>query len=114
MVSELELRERRRGERVLIRIPVQLKGMAEDGREVAESAEALVVSRYGALLRTTSLFKKGSALTVTHGFSQQSEQFRVVWTPEKQTEGRWDIGVEAGAPCEDFWGIRFPPPVPKR
>ncbi len=68
-----------------------------------------MVSRFGALLRTTSLLKHGSALTVTHGFSKLTERFRVVWVADKQTEGRWDIGIEADNPREDFWGIRFPP-----
>ena len=109
MASELKLREKRRGERVLIRVPVNLRGVAENGGEVIEPAEAVVVSRHGALLRTASLLKKDSFLTVTNVFSQETEQFRVVWTAEHQTEGRWDIGIEADKPHEDFWGIRFPP-----
>ncbi len=109
MATESKSRQKRRDERVFIRIPVRLKAVAHDGGEISEPAEAVAVSRFGALLRTTSLLKNGSDLTVTHGFSQQTERFRVVWTADKQTEGRWDTGIEADDPREDFWGIRFPP-----
>jgi hypothetical protein len=113
MATELQMREKRRGERVLIRIPIEIKGVGEDGSAVNGPAEAVVVSRYGALLRTTTLPKKGSDLTITHGFSKEVENFKVVWLPEKQSDGGWDVGVEAGNPREDFWGIRFPPASPK-
>ena len=113
MVSELKLREPRRGERVLIRIPVHLKGVGLDDSEVNEPAEAIIVSRYGALLRVVSRLQKGSELTLMNGFTQEVETFRVVWVADKQTEGHWDIGIEAIHPREDFWGIRFPTANPK-
>lgn len=111
MSSESQMRERRRGERVLIRVPVQLHGVAQDGSELKEAAEAVVVSRFGALLRTHTPLQKGSSLTVTNGFSMETEKFRVVWVSDKPTDERWDVGVEAADPREDFWGIRFPPPA---
>jgi regulator of protease activity HflC (stomatin/prohibitin superfamily) len=109
MATDLKLREKRRGERVLIRVPVHLQAVGEDGSEIIEPGEAVVVSRFGALLRTVSRLKKASTLSVTNGFTQETEKFKVVWVADKQTEGRWDTGVEADSPREDFWGIRFPP-----
>jgi len=109
MPSELEKHEKRRGERVLIRVPVQVQGVGQDEREVAEPAETAVVSRFGALLRTPSLLKIQSTLSVTNDFSKETEQFRVVWIAEEKNDGRWDTGIEATTPREDFWGTRFPP-----
>ena len=109
MSSELERQEKRRGERVLIRVPVRVQGVGHDDSEVVEPAETAVVSRFGALLRTPSLFKMGTALTVTNNFSHETEQFLVVWIAEEKSDGRWDTGIEAAHPREDFWGIRFPP-----
>jgi len=104
---EPEVRERR-GERVLISISIQVRGLREDNTKVDEGAEAIVVSRFGALLRMDSLLKMGSALTVTNSLSKEEEVFRVAWIGERRPDGRWDIGVEAANPREDFWGIRFP------
>lgn len=108
MSTEHQGRERRRGERVLIRVPVQLNGTAPDGSPINEAAEAVVVSRFGALLRTHTPLQKDSALDVTNGFSNEVEKFRVVWVSDRAKEGRWDVGVEALNPRVDFWGIRFP------
>ncbi len=109
MATELQLREKRRGERVLIRIPLEINGVGEDGSAVSEPSETVVVSRFGAMVRTATPLKKGSHLTVTNGFSKEVEKFRVAWLGEKQSDGRWDVGIEAASPREDFWGIRFPP-----
>jgi hypothetical protein len=109
MSSQVEKQGKRRGERVLIRVPVEIKAVGHDESLVAEPAETVAVSRLGALLRTPSLLKLGTTLTVTNGFSTEAEQFRVVWIAEQKTDGRWDTGIEAVIPREDFWGIRFPP-----
>ncbi len=108
MATEQQSRQTRRGARVFIRIPVQIKAVGQDGSEVNEAAEAEVVSRFGALLRTRRPLKKNSDISVTNGFSKEVVTFRVVWLGEKQSDGRWDIGVEATDLHEDFWGIRFP------
>jgi hypothetical protein len=108
MSSEPEARDRRRGQRVLIHVPVQVRGVAPDGRAFAEAATAIVVSRSGALLQTPSPPKKDSALAVTNGFTRETEEFRVVWVSEKPTEGHWEVGIAALNPREDFWGVRFP------
>ncbi len=108
MATEAQRRDTRRGGRVLIRVPVRVRGITQEGGRVEETAEAFVVSRYGALLRTSTLLQMNSPLTVTNGFSHEAESFHVVWLGEKQPDGRWEIGIEADNPREDFWGIRFP------
>ncbi len=104
------MRERRRGERVLIRIPIMLFGVTRDNRHVPEEAETAVISRTGALLRAHSAFKPGSTVELTNGFSKQSDKFKVVWASETQKQGHFDLGVEMLTPRDDFWGISFPPP----
>ena len=109
LVSNVQIREKRRGERVFIRIPVQVSMNGANGAVIEESAETAVVSRFGALLRLENTVPKGTQLTVKHGFSHESEKFRVAWISDKPSEGRWDVGIESDSPREDFWGIRFPP-----
>jgi len=108
MATEAQRHDTRRGERVLIRLPVRIRGVSPEGSKVEETAEAFVVSRYGALLCTSTLLQINSPLTVTNGFSREAESFRVVFVGEKQPDGRWEIGIEAVNPRADFWGIRFP------
>jgi hypothetical protein len=108
MSGEGSFRERRRGERVLIRIPVTVHGLTRDNKHVTQDAETVVVSRVGALLRCHSAFKAGSQLDVTNSFTRQTEKFRVVWISETPKQGFFDIGVEALHSRDEFWGLSFP------
>jgi len=103
--------ERRRGERVLIRVPIKVHSVDEGGRHINEEAEAIVVSRYGALIRLGAAPQKGATLEILNGFSQEIEKFRVVWVCGEAREGRYDVGVELVIARENFWGIRFPDPA---
>lgn len=106
--SDPPVRERRRSERVLIRIPVVLFGLTTDNQHVSEDAETAIISRTGALLRAHTAFKPGGNLELTNGFSKDAEKFRVVWVSEEQKQGLFDLGVEMLTPRDDFWGITFP------
>jgi hypothetical protein len=108
MPPEAPFRERRRGERVLIRIPVKVHGPAKDHKQVTEDAETVAVSRIGALLRCRSAFKMGGQVDVTNGFTRKGEKFRVVWVSEQAKQGFYDVGIEFLTPHEEFWGISFP------
>jgi hypothetical protein len=108
MPQEPQFRERRRGERVLIRIPVKIHGLAKDNKLVTEDAETVVVSRVGALLRCRVALKMGGSAEVTNGFTRKGEKFRVVWVSEQPKQGYFDIGLEFLTPHDEFWGISFP------
>ena len=112
MSAEPKVRERRRGERVLIRVAIEIHGTGKDGKPVHGPAEAVVVNRNGALLRITNPMKIGSTLEVLQGAQAKARVFRVVWCSDRPREGRYDVGVELVEPCEELWGIRFPPAPP--
>ena len=111
--AESPYAERRRGERVLIRIPVKIYAIGKDGQHVNEPCETIVVSRYGALLRVSMPLKRTSTVEVMNSFSQEVEKFRVVWVAEKPKDGKYDAGIELVTAREDFWGVSFPTRAPK-
>ncbi len=111
MAQDPAFRERRRGERVLIRIPVQVHGLSKDNKIVTEDAETVVVSRIGGLLRCRTAFKMGGNAEVTNGFTKKGEKFRVVWVSDQAKQGFFDVGIEFLTPAEEFWGISFPAPA---
>lgn len=100
--------ERRRSERVLLRVPVRIYGKSKEGRRLEEDAEAVIVSRHGALLRSTSAFQTGTTVDLLNKFSQKQMPFRVIWCSDLAASGRWDVGVESDNAAGDFWGIHFP------
>jgi len=113
MATEQNPREKRRSERVLIRVPIEVRGEGIDGSPFAGPGHTATVNRYGALVLLTARLKPDSQLTLINKFSQDTETFRVVWSAEKPSEGGYESGIEALAPRDDFWGIRFPPVVRK-
>jgi len=88
--TEARPRERRRGERVLIRVAIQVNGTGKDGKPVHSPAEAVVVNRNGALLRVPHPLKNGSTLEVYQGQEKQAKVFRVIWCSDRPREGRHD------------------------
>jgi hypothetical protein len=112
MASSSPMRERRRGERVRIRIPVQLFTDSWDGHPVRAAAEAIEVNRWGALLHTPIALGKGTTVEVMNTLSEEVNEFRVVRVAEEKTDGLFEVGIESLSPFRNFWGIQFPePPV---
>lgn len=110
MVSASVMVERRRASRVLIRIPIRLMATAGDGRPLNARAEAVAVSRYGALLRAqiAAAPALGSRIEVMNGNNQEIQEFRVIRVGETREMGVLELGVEMLYPGASFWGIHFP------
>ncbi|MBZ5503105.1 MAG: hypothetical protein LAN59_12855 [Acidobacteriia bacterium] len=105
MASARAMLERRRASRIAIRIPVRVfSGDVEGG----SLAEALSISRCGALLRTTFLPELGSRITVVHGISAEVREFRVIRVSGPNSEGFFEVGIEILFPERNFWGMQFP------
>jgi hypothetical protein len=94
---------------VLIRVPVEIRGTADDGSVLEENTHTEVVGVLGAMIRTSRLLQMGTEVVVTNRFSLQAAKFRVVWAGENQKDGLWEIGIESPRALDDFWGVRFPP-----
>ena len=103
--------ERRRHNRVMLRIPLEVQATGSDGRSLSDAAETVAVSRCGALLRTRSSLPRGSTIVLTNPFARRSEKFRVIWASDLQKSGQYDVGVELLGGRDDFWGVHFPPPA---
>jgi PilZ domain-containing protein len=106
MATAQAMLERRRSSRVRIRIPVSVHSTSGETRDA--SAEALSVSRTGALLRLPFLPELGSRIEVLHGLSNEVREFRVISVRDKKEHGPFDLGVEILYPARNFWGVTFP------
>lgn len=100
--------ERRRSSRVPIRIPVKVFSPEADGDLHGAPAEAISVSRYGALLRVPFLPELGSRIEILHEASRELRQFRVISARVPEQDGLFELGVEIYHPAQNFWGIHFP------
>lgn len=108
MASARAMLERRRSSRVPMRIPVRVH-RSDSNHDVKDiPAEAVSVSRYGALLRASFLPELGSRIEIRHGLSDELREFRVISIRSPREKGIFELGVEIYHPTENFWGVQFP------
>lgn len=108
MATTRAMLERRRSSRVLIRIPITVFSNDFNGQPLDTPAEAIAVSRTGALLRTPFQPALGSRIEVLNGISQETQEFRVIRVSPCKFDGCFELGVEILYPTRNFWGIQFP------
>ena len=106
MASARAMIERRRSSRVPIRVSVKVLTGEAEGQVAA--AEAVSVSRYGALLRAPFRASVGSRIEILHGVSNEVREFRVISARDLRKDGLFELGVEIFHPGRNFWGVQFP------
>jgi hypothetical protein len=100
--------ERRRSPRVLIRIPIKVFTSDGLGHPIRAAAEAVTVSRFGALLWAPIEPGLGTVVEVFNALNEEVKEFRVVRVVKSARDGVFELGVEMLQPFEGFWGIHFP------
>jgi hypothetical protein len=99
----------RQGARVVMRVPVEIRGTTAEGKTLEESTHTGVVGVLGAMVWTSEKLKIASEVEITNRFSQRTAKFRVAWVKNEREGTLWETGVESLLPLDDFWGVRFPP-----
>jgi len=99
--------ERRRSQRVIIRVPVTLE-VTENGQPVRIPAHTVAVNIHGAMVLCPRSLDADTKLEVVNGRTDEKVGSRVTRSPRESTEG-YLIPVEFTSPSPNFWQISFPP-----
>ena len=99
--------ERRRAQRVLLRMPVLVHVI---GKAQSLEGHTHTVSASGAMLVISEPLAEGTKLVVENPKTQLKVESRVVRPPQVAHEGAL-VPVEFTSPSPNFWGIFFPPAV---
>jgi hypothetical protein len=100
--------ERRRSQRVIIRIPVTLEVIVS-GKKVTVHATTASVNDHGAMLLCTRHFAVDTKFDLINDRTTQKQSCRVTRTPVDNQQG-YLLPVEFAEPSPGFWHISFPPP----
>jgi hypothetical protein len=100
--------ERRRSQRVMIRIPVTLELMVA-GKKVTVRAGTASVNDHGAMLVCTRNFPLDTKFDMINDRTEQKQTCRVTRAATENQQG-YLIPVEFVEPAPGFWHISFPPP----
>lgn len=99
--------ERRRSQRVMIRIPVTVE-FGPEGKKGKLEATTASVNDHGAMLLCSRNFALEAQLLVRHGHTQQTQLCRITRAPIESADG-YLVPVEFASAAPGFWGISFPP-----
>jgi hypothetical protein len=99
---------RRRSQRVLLRLPVLIIARAANNQHVSENAFTTNVNAHGALLLLSMRAEVSQKILIRNTETLEEQFVRVIHvTPA--AEGKSEVGVEFLKPAPKFWRISFPP-----
>ena len=99
---------RRRTQRVLLRLPILVIARGPDNQHVSENAFTANVSAHGALILISMRVELGQKILCRNPDTLEEQFVRVIHvTPA--AEGKSEVGVEFLKPAPKFWRISFPP-----
>lgn len=99
---------RRRSERVLLRMTVMVLAETEERNQLEEEAQTQVVNAHGGLLKMRSHLHVGQTFLLTNPRNSMEVSCHVVRVEEEGLEF-YNIAFEFDRPAPHFWPIVFPP-----
>jgi hypothetical protein len=105
--SQLPGEERRRSQRVIIRVPLSLE-VNLHGEMVTVVANTVAVNVHGAMVVCARTFDAETKIEILNERTRERASARVTRTPRESAEG-FLIPLEFTSPSPSFWQISFPP-----
>jgi hypothetical protein len=99
---------RRRSMRVLLSVPIHVRGKDGQNRDFDEETRTLVVNAHGAMISLAAAVVAGQQITVLDHELRQSRDCRIVYLGDRLS-GRIQMGIEFAQPSPTFWPIECPP-----
>jgi hypothetical protein len=107
LTRPLTSEERRRAQRVLLRVPVRLKIA---GKTQTIEGATHTVSATGALVVLTEAIPQGTKITVENITTQKTVEAQIPRPPQFSSEGSL-VPIEFTSPAPNFWNVFFPPVI---
>jgi hypothetical protein len=106
--NQSSLGVRRRSQRVLMQVGVQVSGNDAQGKQFREETETLAINAHGALILLRARITSGSILKLQNNRTREEQDCHVVFLGPVRGE-KAEIGLEFSAPRPLFWRVTFPP-----
>jgi len=99
---------RRRSQRVFLRVPIQVIARGPDKQHVTENSFTSVVNAHGALFSLFLRVEVNQKIILKHVDTEEEQSVRVVRT-SPGADGKNEVAVEFLRPAPKFWRVSFPP-----
>ena len=107
LTRPLTSEERRRAQRVLLRVPVRL---SVAGKKQPIEGATHTVSATGALIIVPEALQQGTKLTLENATTQKKIEAHVARPPQFSPDGSL-VAIEFSSPSPNFWNVFFPPVI---
>ena len=107
LTRPLTSEERRRAQRVLLRVPVRLKIA---GKTQTIEGATHTVSATGALVVLLEAIPQGTKITIENITTQKTVEAQIPRPPQFSSEGSL-VPIEFTSPAPNFWNVFFPPVI---
>jgi hypothetical protein len=101
--------DKRRSQRILLRIQIMVSAQFEDGLPIKEDTATLEVNAHGALIALAMKVRPGQKLIVRNWGTAKEQEFRVIRVRES-LGGKSEVGIAFPYAMPKFWNVEFPPP----
>jgi hypothetical protein len=105
LTRPLTSEERRRAQRVLLKVPVRL---TIAGKKQPLEGTTHTVSATGALVVLPEALQQGTKFTLENATTQKKIEAHVARPPQFSPEGSL-VAIEFASPSPNFWNVFFPP-----
>ncbi len=99
---------RRRSQRVLLRMPLLVITRGAENQHVSENAFTSSVNAHGALIYLSLKVQAGQKLIIRNTETDEEQFVRVIRT-NPGADGKSEVAIEFLRPAPKFWRIAFPP-----
>lgn len=106
--SESDVHEKRRSHRLLLHMPVRVRGRDLQQQLFLEETHSLVVSAHGGLIVLAAILRLGNKLILMNKVTNEQQEAAVVFLGPMQ-DGKREVGFEFESSAGHFWGVAFPP-----
>jgi len=104
----VEVKNRRRSERVILRVAVVVSVGLDDGNVMRETIYTKVVNAHGGLLTLQMELVSDQKFMLSNPKTEMAGQCSVVKT-ERSANSELLVAFQFATPAPDFWPITFPP-----
>jgi len=107
--------ETRRSGRVTLSVPLRICELGTNNRFVVAEAVSVKVSLWGGLLAlpVESVVSRGQNLLLVNQHTAEGKEAQVAYLGRVDSHRRL-VAIEFLEPAPSFWGLTFPPVVPRR
>jgi PilZ domain len=99
---------RRRSQRVVMQVPIRVRGEDAGGRAFDEETETLAINSHGAFILLQGRVSRGAQITLKHNRTGEEQECRVLHVGPLRGN-KAEIGLEFSSPRAHFWRVYFPP-----